>query len=649
MPENDFPKGQDVSKQDNSSSSGSGKQDPKEDRDNYADAKHIIDEEIHKILHHVSNKLPPEVLERMDVMGTIKEKLHNYINQNYVNMFNRYLVTMEDEMQKKVKDFVSKEENKNLARYTPREITELLDKMGGSATLHTGEVEKSIVNMYGHLQNHVQTEFAEIESRTNALLRQKTDVGALVSGENAYSVVKCAFKDNIRRPKTVCDVKLSINILNSELISPIFHHQMTTDYLVKDVIAGHISDLIDKEIGEVQEKLELDGSRELTDSELLIEKIKRVEKYTDDDEENEQSKRYTFLAKKLVDKIKGLPAEIPPLEYDSLSIRENIQKVIDNENIRNKGFNTAVNSLTAILDRSKLGYQYIENLKNARILLVKEYEDPEEDSLPDERYQISLSFINQEQLEMEQQAYDNQVEEFNREVDRLWDTVFTVYEKRKNFGGLYDFRDLQKKVKRTINKLKRKINPDYEEDEPEPRLWDELKFVQPEDSEVDRSNRTYVFEKDHLKSKLYKLKEKLEEMYGFKNPVERVVMDERADYLMVKLDAFSYRINPYHVQPGLLLDIDITSIKKKKTTLTAMSDVLNEFLVSVSRGFRDVASETFDKKQYRAASLKKSLQDRDARLARQERERVPRDLSHVTNLSVGGTGDEDSGFDFQEL
>ena len=57
----------------------------------------------------------------MEVMGGLKEKLYNYINQTYVNMFNRYTVTMEDEFMKKLRDFVDKEELRGLARYTPRE------------------------------------------------------------------------------------------------------------------------------------------------------------------------------------------------------------------------------------------------------------------------------------------------------------------------------------------------------------------------------------------------------------------------------------------------------------------------------------------------------------------------------------------------
>ncbi len=55
-------------------------------------------------------------------MGGVKEKLYNYFNQNYQNMFNRFIVTSEDEMVKKVRNFVDKEEMKTLARYTPKEI-----------------------------------------------------------------------------------------------------------------------------------------------------------------------------------------------------------------------------------------------------------------------------------------------------------------------------------------------------------------------------------------------------------------------------------------------------------------------------------------------------------------------------------------------
>ena len=74
-------------------------------------------------------------------------------------------------------------------------------------------------------------------------------------------------------------------------------------------------------------------------------------------------------------RIEGLRAEINPEEFDTLNIRENLKQIIDLENIRNRGFNTAINSITSILDTSKMGYQYVENLKNARELILREYED----------------------------------------------------------------------------------------------------------------------------------------------------------------------------------------------------------------------------------------------------------------------------------
>ena len=122
-----------------------------EGRDKIAESKLVVDETADKVLNTIMTKLPEEVLSKLDVMGGLKEKIYNYVNQAYVNMANRYTVTMEDEFLKKVRDFVDKEEAKGLARYTSREMIELLDKIGGADKFNTGEIEKSMVNMYGHL------------------------------------------------------------------------------------------------------------------------------------------------------------------------------------------------------------------------------------------------------------------------------------------------------------------------------------------------------------------------------------------------------------------------------------------------------------------------------------------------------------------
>jgi hypothetical protein len=592
----DLPKSPNVFHPEKPSAVGSRNSLAQEFRDQQAEVDLLLSEEVDKVMNHIQAKLPPQVLERLDVMGGLKEKIYNYYNQNYQNMFNRYNVTAEDEMVKKVRNFVDKEEMKTLARYTPKEIAALLDAIGGMDKFNTGEIEKSIVNMYGHLHGHIQRGVNDLETMTNSLLRQKTDVGAFVRGQNAYSIVKCSFKDSTHRPKTVSDVKLSVNILDSELISPIFHYQVTVEFLIKDMLSKHILDLIDKEIEELKEKIIDEGREEMSDGEILFQKMGRVEKYTSDDKDDPKSKRYTFFAKSLMDRIEGLRAEIDPEEYDPVNIRENLKKIIDLENIRNRGFNTSINSITSILDTSKMGYQYIENLKNARELIIREYEDTDPASLPDERYQIRLKYYDQAQLLEERKAYDVQMKSMEVEIQHLWDVLDMVYEDSKFMKGIQDFKDL---AKRKRNKIKRRIkaltgDPMYEDIE---KTWDEVTFVVAADTEVERMNRTYLPEKDKVKRRIILMRDKLQKVYEYKYPIQRRVAEERLNYLEAEFNKFDYMINPYHIQPGLILDVDITSIKKKKATLEGMANVLNEFLFGVSKGFADAAFASFSRRR----------------------------------------------------
>jgi hypothetical protein len=592
----DLPKSPNVFHPEKPSAVGSRNSLAQEYRDQQAEVNLLLEEETNKVIHHLTAKLPKDVLERLDVMGSLKEKLYNYFNQNYQNMFNRYMVTSEDEMVKKVRNFIDKEETKVLTRYTPKEIADLLDAVGGADKFNTGEVEKSVVNMYGHLQGHIQRGVNELETHTNSILRQKTDTGAFVRGENAYSIVKCAFKDNVIKPKTVSDVKLSVNILDSELISPIFHYQVTVNYLVKDLIAKHIIDSIDKIIEQVKDERIDKGQEELSDSEIIFAKLNRIEQFTDDNSEEAKSKRYSILAKALMDRISDLRAEIDPESFDALNVRENIKKIIDMENIRNRGFNTAINSITSILDTSKMGYQYIENLKNGREVIIREYEDTDVANLPDERYQIKMRYFDNAQLIEDRKAFDVMMKSFETEVQHLWDVLEVIYQDSKSFFKITDFHDLAKKNKNRIRKLLKEKSgePLYEDIA---KVWDEISFVKPAETEVEKSNRTYVWEKDRLRTRIIRMRDKMKRMYDFLYPIERRVMEERLTWLEKEYFRFDYMINPYHLQPGLLLDVDITSIKRKKITLDAMANVLNEFLHGVSKGFSDAAFASFSRRR----------------------------------------------------
>ena len=592
----DLPKSPNVFHPEKPSAVGSRNSLAQEYRDQQSEVNQLLEEETNKVVHHLTARLPKDVLERLDVMGGLKEKLYNYFNQNYQNMFNRYMVTTEDEMVKKVRNFIDKEETKILSRYSPKEIADLLDAVGGADKFNTGEIEKSIVNMYGHLQGHVQRGVNELETHTNSILRQKTDTGAFVRGENAYSIVKCAFKDNLTKPKTVTDVKLSVNILDSELISPIFHYQVTVEYLIKDLLSKHIIDSMDKEIEKLKDQRIDQGLEEFSDSEILFSKINKVEGYTEDEVENPKSRRYSIVAKSIMDRINDLRAEIDPENFDALNVRENIKKIVDIENIRNRGFNTAINSITSILDTSKMGYQYIENLKNGREVIIREYEDTDLANLPDERYSIKMRYFDNAQLIEDRKAYDVMMKSFETEVQHLWDILEVIYQDGKSMFKVTDFDDLAKKSKPRIKKLLKDKSgePMYEDIA---KVWDEISFVRPAETEVERSNRTYIYEKDRIRTRIIMMRNKMKKMYDYLYPVERRVMEDRLAWLEKEYYRFDYMINPYHLQPGLLLDVDITSIKRKKATLDAMANVLNEFLHGVSKGFQDAAFASFSRRR----------------------------------------------------
>jgi hypothetical protein len=297
-----------------------------------------------------------------------------------------------------------------------------------------------------------------------------------------------------------------------------------------------------------------------------------------------------------MDRLKDLRAEIDPENFDQLNVRENLKKIVDIENIRSRGFNTAINSITSILDTSKMGYQYIENLKNARELLIREYEDTDAAHLPDERYQVRMRYFDNAQLIEERKAYDVQMKSFETEIEHLWDVLHVIYEDAKPGFKITDFEDLAKKQKNRIRKLvkEKNVEPLYEDIA---KVWDEITFVKPAETDVERMNRTYIYEKDKIKQRLILMRDKMKAMYDYQYPLARRVMEDRLNFLEKEYFRYDYMINPYHIQPGLFLEVDITSIKRKKATLNGMANVLNEFLHGVSKGFQDAAFASFSRRR----------------------------------------------------
>ncbi|HPB83619.1 MAG TPA: cytoplasmic filament protein CfpA, partial [Spirochaetota bacterium] len=233
------------------------------------------------------------------------------------------------------------------------------------------------------------------------------------------------------------------------------------------------------------------------------------------------------------------------------------------------------------------------NLKNARICKIREYEELDNTVLPDERYAMRLAFYDQNQLREEKKEFDRQMEAFTREIFRIWDVAHAHYESKKRFRSIKDFNDL---CERLMNKEWRRAKKD-EENDPNHVLWNEIGELYNENSFVEKNNRTYEDRILNLKNKLTYCSEMLQKMHGYQNPVERVVIDERINFIIRRFNEFTYKVNPHHIQPGLVLDVDIVTIKRKQYMLKGMANVLNEFLYGVSKGFQDQAFASYSRRR----------------------------------------------------
>jgi hypothetical protein len=109
------------------------------------------------------------------------------------------------------------------------------------------------------------------------------------------------------------------------------------------------------------------------------------------------------------------------------------------------------------------------------------------------------------------------------------------------------------------------------EDDPDSVLWNEIGDMYNEQSFVEKNNRTYEDRFRNLKNKLTYLRGVLSKMHGFQNPVERVILDERITFMEKRFNEFAHVVNPHHIQPGLVLDIDLTTVKRKQYILKSMA------------------------------------------------------------------------------
>ena len=564
----------------------------RDDRSEYVEASIIIDEQIDKILNHISSKVPPEVLERIHIGGTVKEILHNYFNQGFQNMINRYLVTTEDEMAKKFHRLIDQQESRSLNRYTPREIPALLDSMGGLSRFNSSGIENSIVSIFGQLQKHIQKGIFDIEHATNKLLRKKAGVGAFVSDRNSYSIVKCYLGNNSIKPETVADINLVVNVVESELLKPIYHYRTASEVIIKDIISKHILELIDKEVDDINSQLIEEDQNQLSESDVLIEKLKKLEHHIEfnADGESTDSAHYEFVARKFIDAIKGVDSEVDRINYDLLSVKDSVSRIVEEDNTRNKGFNAAVNTLTGILDRSHLGYQHIQNFKNARKLVIREYADTDPRLLPDERYAVTLTYFDSRQLQELKTSYCQQLDEFVSETDKIWQVYDRIFLKQKQLGKIVNFDDIAQQIlseNRSSITGKGIQRQEARKEKPTTKKWDEVSSTMLENGDREKINAIFKEKRLYVTRKLAQIRKHLKELYEWDNPSERVILDQRLDFLENSFGDFERKYNPFHLQAGLVVEIALCTIKRKEITMNGMALVLNDFLSRVALGFTD--------------------------------------------------------------
>jgi hypothetical protein len=267
-------------------------------------------------------------------------------------------------------------------------------------------------------------------------------------------------------------------------------------------------------------------------------------------------------------------------------------KLLADNHVRTRGWNTAVNSITAILDTSRMGYQHVENYKSARRMIIREYEETDLKRLPDERYEIEMRYYDARQIREDKAAYSAQLFEFQREIMRLWDLVEEVYKEEKSRGARRDWDDV---VAATIDRDKGTRSsswfsaPEEDEEPTSDRVWNEITFVQRKMTSLEEMNQTYEFLISEFQERFRVLRRRMGEIFEMRFPNHRLIIEQRLNFLESEFIRFMSQINPYHVQPGLLLELSMSSIKRKKVTIRGMTNVLNEFLSGISRGFIDTS------------------------------------------------------------
>ena len=333
-------------------------------------------------------------------------------------------------------------------------------------------------------------------------------------GFNSAYIVRYIFKDNLWKPKTVRDLKLSVNIPELVFIPNASYYESIFDCIIKDVICTHIQKEIDKVIGKIEAK----------------------------------PANSAKMKNDLIKKIAVICDEITANDFSKNDISGKISTVM--EKTRISWFNYAVQKLAQMLEKSGLSFQFIDVIENGFNVLIKEYEDNNLEILPDENYKIHLRYYNKDMILNERLSYNEQNKKLLSEARSFWDLIEVIYQDSKPVFKASDYNDLLNKNKNRIIKMIGNFNYSGE------KLYeDQLDF-------------------SLMRSLINKMKDNI-------SKGELKILENKLTSLENKYLLYCELTNPNRVQAGLLIELDIRSIKNRNTSILLLSDVLNKFTKNV--------------------------------------------------------------------
>ena len=523
----------------------------------------LIENELKKFFFFLQRKLPKDVGTELNQNDEAKCLMSNFMFHYFVQNYNK------------------------LIEKNPCLVDNLVNMNEMTASVCSGMTEKK-------LQEQKQSSQAKTS-------HGELNVSFFTENMQCYPIVRCSIKDNIIKPRTVSDLSLAINLPASECLPFTLLYQAVVECLFKNILTEYYMDVMEEEIKILNENKKKKGTS-FSDAiyiEALQKKMKELGEENIDFESPLFQSKYSMLFDVLAESIKKLNRG--NILNECQQQLKTAEEIIDLEHLRDKNFSMLAKELASIVDSSLSGYQYIENIKGERILILREYEcnyeDKEDLALPDERYQLALSYCDHTKLAEKRRMYRDRVFACANKIDHLLSVVDT-----KLYGDAYSviinsMEDLQKHYKTYVEECE-SFSSKMGEDSSIKKGSFFLSSV------LSKDDKTFESIKNDIRKNFEIIQQRIQEIYGGKRSVDREVLEERFSLLKDEERRIDSLVHPFYLTPGFLLEVSATSIKRRCITFTALQSVISTWIISFEK-LAVLAKELFEKKKIAKKSVKK--------------------------------------------